>query len=132
VSTSERRSGTPTIIGGLLLAAVSMVAASAIDPAADGIAGVLRVWAIGGVVVGLVVALMGALPSAPRDAALGPRPRLRGLVLAGTAALVVTMKVAVGRESSWLTVLSGTVLLAVGLADFAAERRRVRTAAGPD
>lgn len=120
-------------IGGLLLAGLSIAAASGIDPAEHGIAGTLRVWAIGTLVAGLVLALMGVLPTAPAWTGATPRrPRLRGLLLAGTAALVVMLKVAVDRESSWLTVLGGTVLLMVGIADFGAERRRVRTAAGED
>lgn len=129
----ERRSRTASITGGLLLAATSIAAASAIDPAESGIAGTLRVWAIGAFIAGLVIALTGALPSAPAETAATPqRPRLRGLLLAGTAALVVMLKLGVDRESSWLTVLVGTVLLIAGVADFVAERRRVRSAPGPD
>ncbi len=127
-----RRRGTASIIGGLLLAALSIATASAIDPAEHGIAGALRVWAIGAFVAGLVIAVMAALPSSAGAAAARQRPRLRGLVLAGTAALVVTMKVSVDRESSWFTVVVGTVLMSIGVADFVAERRRVRADAGSE
>jgi len=117
------------ILGGLLLAALSIAAVIAIDPAEGGLAGTVRVWAIGAFVAGLLVTVTGALPSAPAGADAQPRPRLRGLLLAGTAALVVMLKVGVDRESSWLTVLLGTVLKIAGAADVMAERRRARTAA---
>ena len=117
------------ILGGLLLAALSIAAVIAIDPAEGGLAGTVRVWAIGAFVAGLLVTVTGALPSAPAGADAQPRPRLRGMLLAGTAALVVMLKVGVDRESSWLTVLLGTVLKIAGAADVMAERRRARTAA---
>ena len=129
MSASGRRSGTPTIVGGLLLAASSIAAAIAIDPAEGGLAGTLRVWAIGTFIAGTVVAISGALPSPPADATRS-RPRLRGLLLAGTAALVATLKVSVDRESSWLTVIVATLAMIVGVADVVGERRRVR--AQPD
>lgn len=116
------------ILGGLL-AALSIAAVIAINPAEGGLAGTVRVWAIGAFVAGLLVTVTGALPSAPAGADAQPRPRLRGLLLAGTAALVVMLKVGVDRESSWLTVLLGTVLMIAGAADVMAERRRARTAA---
>ncbi|ROR67313.1 hypothetical protein [Agrococcus jenensis] len=117
------------ILGGLLLAALSIAAVIAIDPAEGGLPGTVRVWAIGTFVAGLVVTVTGALPSAPAGADARPRPRLRGVLLAGTAAFVVTLKVGVDRESSWLTVLLGTSLMTVGVADVVAEHRRARTAA---
>ncbi len=132
MSAPERRSGIALILGGLLLAVSSIAVASTVGPGEDGMPGTLRVWAVGTLVAGLVVVLMGALPSAPTGAAAPQRPRLRGLLLAGTAALVVMLKVAVDRDSSWLTVLGGTVLLVAGVADFLAERRRVRAPAGSD
>ncbi|MGC5077528.1 hypothetical protein [Agrococcus sp. DT81.2] len=124
--------GTAPVIGGLLLAALAIATASAIDPAEHGIAGAVRVWALGAVVAGLVIAIMAALPSPSGAAPTPQRPRVRGLLLAGTAALVVTMKVSVDRESSWFTVVVGTALLSIGVADFLAERRRVRNDAGAE
>ena len=48
------------ILGGLLVAALSIAAVIAIDPAEGGLAGTVRVWAIGGFVAGLVVTVTGA------------------------------------------------------------------------